>query len=54
MKIKYITKKEATEIFGDMRFCPAHYPHYLKRTKLINGEIGSLDNIRYIIKEGEK
>ena len=49
-KVKYITEKEATKLYENINFCPAHYPHYGVDVVLIDGEIGCLGNIRYIIK----
>jgi len=52
-KVKYITEKEANEIYQNVNFCPAHYPHYSIGVVLIDGEIGSCHYTRYILKGGK-
>lgn len=52
-KVKHITKKEATKLYQNIHFCPAYYPHYNMGIKLIDGEIGCLGNIKYIVRRGE-
>lgn len=50
-KIKYVTEKEANEIYRDIHFCPAYYPLYDIGLKLIDGEMGccTSNHTRYVM-----